>query len=155
MTNLDAAFEAKVAEKQNAPALMEQVNPETGEVTTTNLTVAPLKIENDFDFDALESASVGVNLIPAYWSPNKEGQTSRGYFQGYHIITKNEPSGLKEIKVATWLTREGVLMNGGAGFVKLFDNVPVGTPVQLTYSGQAKTAAGHKVNEFKLNLLNI
>lgn len=136
-------------------ANMEQIDPATGEVITTDLTTAPIKVEQNFDFDALEAAEVGVNLIPVYWSPSKPGETSRGYFQGFHTITKNEPDGQKEIRVATWLTREGILMNGGAGFVKLFDNVQNGTPVQLTFSGTAKTASGHKVNEFSLNLLNL
>lgn len=157
MTDLDKAFEAKMAEKQNtSPAPMQQVDPDTGELITTDLAVSPVTVDTSgFDFDALESAEVGVSVVPVYWSPSEAGQKSRGFFQGFRTITKNEPSGQKDITVAMWLTREGLYMNGGAGFVKLFENVQEGTPIQLEYKGKEKTKSGHQVNTFRLNILNM
>ena len=150
---------SKALETPNEPtteaAQMSQIDPETGEVIETDLMVAPITVTGEFDFSALDEAEVGINVKPIYWSPTKAGQTSRGYFQGYNHISKNEPEGLKQIEVAQWLNGEGMFINGGAGFVKLFADIPVGSPIQITYKGKEKTAKGFSVNTFEINLLNL
>ena len=99
---------------QSAPvtetAAMQQINPTTGEVVETDLQVSEIKVEQEFDFDALEEAEVGASYKPIYWSPDAEGESTRGYFIGYTTIQKNEPDGLKEIKVAAWANKGGVFI---------------------------------------------
>lgn len=104
--------------------LMQEVDASTGEVLTTDLETPAVRVDfSSFDFDALDAASEGVSVVPTYWKPTKSGDKSRGYFQGFGQITKNTPDGSKQLPVAMWLTREGVLMNGGAAFVDMFDNI--------------------------------
>lgn len=153
--DLSKALETPTKETAIAQS-MEQIDPETGEIILVpNISAPAVQVTGEFDFKALEEAEVGINVKPIYWSPSKAGQTSRGYFQGLSSITKNEPDGLKTIEVAQWLNGEGMYMNGGAGFVKLFADIPTGAPIQITYKGKEKTAKGFNVNTFEINLLNI
>jgi hypothetical protein len=156
MTDLDKAFEAKLAEKQGATtaAPMEQIDPETGELITTDLAVAPVTLTNtDFDWDALEEAEEGYSLQPVYWSPTAPDQVSRGIYQGQTTISKNEKDGQKQIPVVLWLTRDGLLMNGGVSFMSNFDSMEVGQPVLIRYKGKKKTQSGNSINDFEVKTL--
>ncbi len=134
---------------------MQQINPTTGEVIETDLTTPEIKVEQDFDFDALEEAEVGASYKPVYWSPESAGETSRGYFIGFTTIQKREPEGLQEIKVAAWANKQGIFINGGKSFVGEFDNVTQGSAIIITYKGTEKTNAGHKVKKYDVNKLNL
>ena len=134
---------------------MQQLNPETGELVETDLTTTEIKVEQEFDFDALEEAEVGASYKPVYWSPEAAGEVSRGYFMGFTTIQKREPEGIQQIKVAAWANKQGVFINGGKSFVEMFTNIKQGAPIMLTYKGTEKTKAGFKVKVYDLNMLNL
>ncbi len=150
MSNLEAMFEKEVS----PVAPMEQINPETGEVVTTDLQVAPVTVQNmDIDWDAIEAAEEGISLQPVYWSPSQKGQSSRGVYQGTSTITKNDNGQLKEIPVALWLTRDGLYMNGGVSFMDNFANLEAGSPIIVKYLGKKKTGSGNSINDFDVKSL--
>ncbi len=111
---------------------------------------------NPSDMPDLDNAEVGISIEPKYHE-FLLGQPVRGIFNGIgHITKKNDNGeGYTDVPAIVFQTKDGVKLNAGASLVNQMRNIPPGTAVQITYSGQEKTGNGYKVNKFDVRLLNV
>lgn len=109
-----------------------------GEVKKTELSIPA-----SFNWDAVEKASVGLNVAPRYFEFTEVGEKIRGFYLGNSFVEKNEKDTTKKIPVVLIATQSGVVMNGG---MSLYDTVTkfcrVGEAIEITYTGQKKTSSG-------------
>jgi hypothetical protein len=111
---------------------------------------------NPAEMPDLDSAEVGISIEPKYHE-FVLGEAVRGIFNGIgHITKKNDNGdGYTNVPAIVFQTKDGVKLNAGASLVNQMRNIPPGTAVQITYSGQEKTGNGYKVNKFDVRLLNV
>lgn len=111
---------------------------------------------NPSEMPDLDNAEVGISIEPKYHE-FVLGQSVRGIFNGIgHITKKNDNGeGYTDVPAIVFQTKDGVKLNAGASLVNQMRNIPPGTAVQITYSGQEKTGNGYKVNKFDVRLLNV
>jgi hypothetical protein len=110
---------------------------------------------NPADMPDLDKAEVGISIEPKYLEI-LVGQSVRGIFSGIgHITKKNDDGTYSQIPAIVLQTKDGLKLHAGASLVSQMQNIPPGTAVQITYSGQEKTGNGYKVNKFDVRLLNV
>ena len=157
----NAAFDPETGEVFDSEPVP-TFNTETEEMYDDGLAAPPVVYTgNAFamltaQLDALENARPVVKLNSTYFQFTQAGQSLRGIFQGFSTITKNAPEGVKEIRVVQILTREhGMTLHGGVSIFQHFENMAVGTPIELCYDGTQKTKSGHNVKTFSVSLLGL
>lgn len=151
-----------IEEMENESTALEVVNPETGEVTTNEeIEVKPsaftsAEISGFMNASAkLAKAKKTISIVPQYMEFGKQGETERGIFMGYTVINKKDelhPGQLVEIKCIQWLNNGKMYMNGGVALVDKFKSLPVGTPVEIEYTGKGSNG---KTKVFDVTLLEI
>lgn len=134
---------------------------ETGEVRDSGLVAAPLEVSIEQHksmmgmVDALENAKATIKINPTYLEFNAPKQKIKAFFQGFQTVTKNDPSGKKDIRCASLLTKDGVFINGSTSLVQQLENIPQGTPIEIEYIGTEKTANGFNVKKYDVRLLQL
>ncbi len=107
------------------------------------------------DFPELDTAEVGMSIEKKYFEFDLKGKKIRAVFNGMDFITSTKNGERKQIPAICFQTKEGVFLNSGASLVEQFKNIPPGTPVQIEYLGDAKTASNNNVKKFDVRLLNV
>jgi len=107
------------------------------------------------DFPDLDAADVGMSIEKRYFEFDMKGKKIRAVFNGMDFITSTKNGERKQIPAICFQTKEGVFLNSGASLVEQFKNIPPGTPVQIEYLGDAKTASNNNVKKFDVRLLNV
>lgn len=112
---------------ENSP--FDVVNPQTGEITTTQNMNSLIKGLDSF-IEAIDKgeATPKYNANPVYWEPRKAGEKMKGVFLGFVVLTKNEADGKKQIPTATWLSKDeqGIYtnyMHSGVSAISNFRNL--------------------------------
>ncbi|MBD1207902.1 MAG: hypothetical protein H9535_05715 [Ignavibacteria bacterium] len=123
----------------------------------TELAAAPVLIPVE-KFQAMESAlsrldtmQSGVSLNAKYKEFTTEGETVRGVYLGEKTIVKGKGDDRKEIIGVTWIDNsKQVWINAGVTLRKQFEHIPIGTPVEITYTESIKVEIGKaKIYEVK------
>lgn len=107
------------------------------------------------DFPDLDNAEVGMSIEKKYFEFDMKGKKVRAVFNGMDSIVSAKNGERKQIPAICFQTKEGVFLNSGASLVEQFRNIPPGTPVQIEYLGDAKTASGNNVKKFDVRLLDV
>jgi hypothetical protein len=107
------------------------------------------------DFPDLDNAEVGMSIEKRYFEFDLKGKKIRAVFNGMDFITSAKNGERKQIPAICFQTKEGVFLNSGASLVEQFKSIPPGTPVQIEYLGDAKTASNNNVKKFDVRLLNV
>ena len=105
----------------------------------------------------LEAMEPGFSLQAQYIEFKAEGESFRGVLIGWTTMKsqqKDENGNVKDVDVAILQNKLGVFVNAGANLVSQLRNCPVGTAVQIIYSGEVKAKSGFNVKTFEVRLLN-
>lgn len=103
----------------------------------------------------LEQAEVGFSLEAKYLKFATPGQSVRVVFNGFTTIKKNENGTIKPMTAAVLQNKEGLFLNATSNVLDQLNRVPAGTAVQITYTGDEKTASGYNVKKFDIRVLNV
>jgi len=136
---------------------MEQFDPSTGEVISTDLEVSIVQVDGmqDYDFEALEEAEE-ISLDPVYWSCSNKGESSVGYYYGPIEFHKNRNGEKLTLTGHAWVTKTGLYFVGGATTSDRFKPVPKGAPIKIEYLGKVPTKDGaNEYKDYKVSLLKI
>ena len=103
----------------------------------------------------LDKAEVGFSLEAKYLKFATNGQTVRVVFNGFTTIRKNEGGEIKPMTAAVLQNKDGLFLNATSNILDQLARIPAGTAVQITYTGDEKTASGYNVKKFDIRVLNI
>lgn len=122
---------------------------DTGEVKETALVAAPIVFDSEKfsrieqSLQQLASMKSGISMNAKYREFTREGESVRGVFIGFRTIIKSENSEPKAIRAAAWIDEsKTVFINAGVTLCKQFDEIPEGTPVEITYAQSLKVEMG-------------
>jgi hypothetical protein len=125
----------------------------------TSALLAPQKSEMAYiapaELPDLEQAEVGFSLEAKYLKFTTPGQAVRVVFNGFTTIRKNEGGEVKPMTAAVLQNKDGLFLNATSNILDQLSRVPVGTAVQITYTGDEKTASGYNVKKFDIRVLNV
>ena len=164
MKNSQTKFQ--IADESAAP---ETTNAMEVAVTETTTDVA-LTLPDGIDLasllaqtELLNSASVSMSLKADYLELTTAGQSFRGLFLGFGVATHKNPNAategehsLVEKKCIKLLGADKkAYINSSILLVRDFEQagLPIGTPVQITMSGQKTLPNGFKAKEYDVALL--
>ncbi len=137
-------------DEENVPFETAEDNPQT---TTALAPPAreskPLRPEEVPDLDSMEE---GMSLQVNYLEFETEGERIRAVLVGWQEMTSQNTGQL--IPVAILQNKDGIFANAGANLTKQLQNVPLRTPVQVTYLGKEKTKSGNHVKLFDVKMLS-
>lgn len=103
----------------------------------------------------LEEAEVGFSLEAKYLKFVTPSQSVRVVFNGFTTIRKNEGGEIKPMTAAVLQNKDGLFLNSTSNILDQLARVPAGTAVQITYTGDEKTASGYNVKKFDIRVLNV
>lgn len=103
----------------------------------------------------LDEAEVGFSLEAKYLKFAASGQSVRAVFNGFTTIRKNENGEIKPMTAAVLQNKDGLYLNATSNILDQLSRVPAGTAVQITYTGDEKTANGYNVKKFDIRVLNV
>ena len=165
MTDLDKAFEAKVAEKQTGTSqpqtvAVTKVDEETGEVIEIGQLV-PVEITEDFlsfSEDELTAAKPSFNISTVPLELTKPGEKGRYMFAGISGIDYNGDGNLKPTASLVGF-QNGVrtmFTNSGVQLVRELQKVPVGSKVEITLVREQSvlSAPGAKAKIYSITILS-
>jgi len=125
----------------------------------TSALIAPPKSDLTYiapaELPDLESAEVGFSLEAKYLKFATAGQSVRVVFNGFTTIRKNENGEIKPMTAAVLQNKDGLFLNATSNILDQLSRVPAGTAVQITYTGDEKTANGYNVKKFDIRVLNV
>lgn len=149
--------------------IADEATPETTnaiEVANTETHEIALAMPDGLDLSALMSATaaldkaeVSMALKADYLEMTTQGQTFRCIFLGYGTAkhqSPNEGEGLVEKKCVKLLGADKkAYINSSVLLVREFENagLSVGTPIQITFTGQKSMPNGFKAKTYELHLL--
>lgn len=128
---------------------------ETQEVEVYQAPAQGLMLAQDLpDLDAMTPSEP----IAMQYLKFQQGVAVRANYAGMTKIQskKNlkEGEGFRELDAVVLQTKSGLFLNSGASLVNQLKNVSIGTPVQVTFTGQETTSNGNNVNKFDVRLLS-
>ena len=125
----------------------------------TSALLAPQKNElsylNPANLPNLDTAEVGFSLEATYKKFAVANEVFRAVFNGFTTIRKNENGEIKPMTAAVLQNKDGLFLNSTSNILDQLQRVPAGTAVQITYTGDQKTAAGYNVKKFDIRVLNV
>ena len=103
----------------------------------------------------LDNAETGFSLEAKYLKFSTPSQVVRAVFNGFTTIRKNENGEIKPMGAAVLQNKDGLFLNATSNILDQLGRVPAGTAVQITYTGDEKTANGYNVKKFDIRVLNV
>lgn len=120
-----------------------------GEIKETVLSAPPVRLDAG-RFAQIESSlaqikkmRTGISMNAKYREFNKEGDSVRGVFIGFRTIYKSDGGERKPLRAAAWIDEDkAVWINAGTALCSQCEQIPEGTPVEITYSESIKVEMG-------------
>jgi hypothetical protein len=165
MTDLDKAFEAKLAEKQGATTTtpstvsVTKVDEETGEVIEVGQLV-PVELNQsflDFTEEELTEAKPAFNISTVALELTKPGEKGRYMFAGISHIDYGDGNQKPTASLVGF--QNGIrtmFTNSGVQLVKELQKVPVGGKVEITLVREqaVQSAPGAKAKIYSITILS-
>jgi hypothetical protein len=142
-TNEHAVIEPKSADTQ-----MAVVDAPATEVEITQTTVNFIPVE---DIPDMETMNPGVSLRMTYMEFEQVGTKVRCVYVGMTTMPNGKG---KMIPAAVFQTRERAFVNAGANLLSQVRVVPIGTAIEIEYTGKEKTQSGNNVKVFEVRVLS-
>jgi len=125
----------------------------------TSALLAPEKNEMAFiapdEMPDLDNAEVGYSLEAKYLKFDAGMKSARVVFNGFTEIHKREGDELVPMRACVLQNKEGLYLNSTSNILDQLSRIPVGTAVQIEYTGDEKTANGYNVKKFDIRVLNV
>lgn len=153
----------EVFEEEEIPETeaLQPVNAVTsdGREKETELSAPPFVMDKS-RLEAVESAlerldemESGIALNAKYREFDAVGEVIRGVFLGMKTIYKKDQGEQKQIECASWIDKDKqVWIAGGKILVSQCQDLPVGTPIEITYTQKIKVEMGY-AKEFEVRPL--
>ena len=130
---------------------------ETQEVEVYQVPAQGLMLAQDLpDLDSMSASDQPLTMTYLVF---EKGQIIRANYAGIKVIKskKNLKEGedFRELDAVVLQTKDNIYLNSGANLVEQLRMIPIGTPVQVTFSGKEQTTNGNNVNKFDVRPLSM
>ena len=130
---------------------------ETQEVEVYQVPAQGLMLAQDLpDLDSMSASDQPLTMTYLVF---EKGQVIRANYAGIKVIKskKNLKEGedFRELDAVVLQTKDNIYLNSGANLVEQLRMIPIGTPVQVTFSGKEQTTNGNNVNKFDVRPLSV